>query len=215
MASAVDICNLALSHLGDEAAVSAISPPDGSVQAAHCARFYPIARDACLEVHAWNFATRRIAPANVASAVPSSWQFAYTQPAECLRVLNVWGEEYAEDDKGYDFVVESNATQGTMIYTNAESATLRYIVRVTDTTKFSPLYVTALSYLLAAYLSGPIVKGREGMQVAQAMYKMFLSEVAKAAASDASARKIDVKHTPDFISVRGMNTMAPDAWIKR
>lgn len=215
MASAVDICNLGLAHLGDEAAVSAISPPDGSVQASHCARFYPIARDACLEAHSWGFATRRVAPANVASAVPSSWQYAYALPAECLKVLNVWGEDYSEDDKGYDFVVESNASQGTMVYTNAENATIRYIVRVTDTTKFTPMFVTALSYLLAAYLSGPIVKGREGMSVAQAMYKMFLSEVVKAAASDSSNRKLDIKHTPDFIGVRGMNTMAPDAWIKR
>lgn len=215
MASAVDISNLALAHLGDEAAVTAISPPDGSTQASHCARYYPIARDACLEAHAWNFATRRIAPASVPSAVPSSWQYAYTLPAECLKVLNVWGEDYAEDNKGYDFVVESNATQGNMIYTNAENATIRYIVRVTDTTKFSPMFVTALSYLLATYLSGPIVKGREGMAVAQAMYKMFLSEVAKAATSDSSNRQIEIKHTPDFIGVRGMNTMAPDAWIKR
>jgi len=215
MASAVDICNLALAHLGDEATVTAISPPDGSVQASHCARFYPVARDAAIESHAWGFATRRTAPANVPSAVPSSWQYAYTLPAECIKVLNVWGEEYSEDDKGYDFVVESNASQGTMVYTNAESATVRYIVRVTDTTKFSPMFVTALSYLMASYLAGPIVKGQTGMQVAQAMYKMYLNEMGKAAASDARSRKLDVQHTPEFISARGINQLAPDAWIKR
>ena len=34
MASEVDICNLALAHLGDAATVSSINPPEGSIQAA-------------------------------------------------------------------------------------------------------------------------------------------------------------------------------------
>ena len=59
MASDVEICNLALSHLGDTATVASIDPPEGSAQAEHCARFYPIARDALLEKHDWSWATRR------------------------------------------------------------------------------------------------------------------------------------------------------------
>ena len=59
MASEVDICNLALSHLGDTATIASLDPPEGSAQAEHCARFYPIARDSLLEMHAWGFATSR------------------------------------------------------------------------------------------------------------------------------------------------------------
>ena len=59
MASEVEICNLALSHLGDTATVASSDPPEGSAQAEHCARFYPIARDALLEMQNWKFATRR------------------------------------------------------------------------------------------------------------------------------------------------------------
>ena len=40
MASDVDICNMALSHLGARAQISAIVPPDGSVEAGYCARFH-------------------------------------------------------------------------------------------------------------------------------------------------------------------------------
>ena len=65
MASEVDICNLALGHLGDNATVSSISPPEGSAQAEHCARFYPLARDALLEMGYWNFAMRRVALAQL------------------------------------------------------------------------------------------------------------------------------------------------------
>ena len=56
----VTICNLALSHLGDTAAVASIKPPDSSVQAQLCARFYWVARNALLEMAAWGFATRRV-----------------------------------------------------------------------------------------------------------------------------------------------------------
>ena len=65
MASVVDICNLALAHLGDDATISSIDPPEGSAQAEHCKRFYTSARDTLLQLHPWNFASKRIALAEL------------------------------------------------------------------------------------------------------------------------------------------------------
>ncbi len=101
--SAVTICNLALSHLGDTAQVASIYPPDQSVQAQLCARFYPIARNSLLEMAAWGFATRRIQLAKVSNPTvntvtwPSgatetscgTWRFAYALPAGVVNVLAV------------------------------------------------------------------------------------------------------------------------------
>ena len=70
MSSVIDICNLALSHLGDTATVASIDPPEGSAQAEHCSRFYPVARDAMLELFNWKFATRR---ATLALLTADSW----------------------------------------------------------------------------------------------------------------------------------------------
>ena len=42
MASEIDIVNLALSRLGDDATVASLYPPEGSAQAEHGARFYPV-----------------------------------------------------------------------------------------------------------------------------------------------------------------------------
>ena len=84
MASEVDICNLALARLGDNATVASIDPPEGSAQAEHCARFYAIARDSLLEMHAWKFATRRVQLAKL--TVPSwDWSFAYAEPTGALQ----------------------------------------------------------------------------------------------------------------------------------
>ena len=65
MASAVDICNEALSHLGDSATVSSIDPPEGSAQAEHCARFYDSTLQSLSELHNWKFALRRTSLAQV------------------------------------------------------------------------------------------------------------------------------------------------------
>ena len=69
MTTPVDIANLALAHLGENGTVASIDPPEGSAQAVHLARFYPIARDALQEAYPWNFCTRRITPAIVTGVV--------------------------------------------------------------------------------------------------------------------------------------------------
>jgi hypothetical protein len=159
MASEVDICNMALGHIGQDANVSAIDPPDGSAEADHCARFYPMARDEILESHAWRFATRRaqLAAVDVPDEV-DSWDYAYQLPNQCIRPLAVFLPESTDDTAAQDFTVETDSTGNDILYTNVEDAVLKYIARVEDTTKFSPLFTIALARLLAHYLAGPITK---------------------------------------------------------
>lgn len=188
MASDVDICNLALSHLGDEAGVSAISPPDGSAQADHCKRFYPVARDALLEMHNWGFAMGRQALALLSdTGQPYGWTYSYARP-DCLRVIAVYptdtvtaaGQGYIFDKdefiarvKEHPFVEETDSTDARVIYSNIPEASALFIRKVTDTNRFSPLFVVALSRLLAAYLAGAIIKGDAGMKVSRAHMEVF------------------------------------------
>jgi hypothetical protein len=108
--SEVSICNLALSHLGDTSDVTSISPPENSVQAQLCAQFYPIARDALLEMGSWGFATRRVKLALLAtnpaalgaldaSGAPdaSTWAYCYAQPAGVINVIAVLSAEASND----------------------------------------------------------------------------------------------------------------------
>ena len=205
MASAVDICNIALGHLGDEAAISAIDPPDGSVQASHCARIYPMARDELLEMHNWRFATKRKALALLSTTEqPQEWAYTYSYPT-CLRVIAVRLEneptsanpglifdeqEFLTAPKTYPFTIESLNDGTQVIYTNVENATVHYVAAVTDVAKFSPLFVSALSRLMAMYLAGPIIKGKTGMAVAKDQLEAFEKIAApRAKASDANARR--------------------------
>lgn len=212
MASEVDICNLALGHLGERANVSSISPPEGSAQAEHCARFYPIARDMALESHEWGFATVRGTLALLTDTPPVGWLYVYALPNDCRNIIRLIdpaaGTPYQQDDwqrtgcyagyaPGIPFVppdvpyeLESRSNDGiAVIYTNLEAAQIQYVKTVTDTTKFSAQFVDAVSRLLASYLAGPVVKGDAALKVAQLQYQAFLSSITAAKGNDANNRR--------------------------
>lgn len=194
MPSAVQICNMALSHIGSEARVASISPPDGSVEAGYCATFYDPARTEMLEPGSWAFSLRRAQLAEIAN--PSSvWAFAYAKPADCQRALRILRplagatvfnqDEVAlqADDRGSaPFDVE-----GEVILTNEPEAVLVYVRDVTDTTRFPASFASALSFLLAGYLAGPIIKGNEGTRVGDAMRQRAQTAAAIAATTSANA----------------------------
>lgn len=97
MANEVDICNVAVGYLGDTAQITSISPPDGSAQAALCARFYPLARDELLERHAWGFSTKRASLPLLAETVASTWLYAYALPADALNIISVLSPSALDD----------------------------------------------------------------------------------------------------------------------
>jgi hypothetical protein len=201
MASEVDICNLALARLGDNATVASIDPPEGSAQAEHCARFYAVARDSLLEMHAWKFATRRATLAAL-TVETWNWAYAYAEPSGTLKLLAVLPAAAANDAETQDFEPESDSTGTAIILTNQEAASLRYIARTTDTTKFSPLFVDALAWLLASYLAGPVLKGDAGAASAKTCYQSFLVAFSLAKTSDANQRKVRPDHSPAWIAGR-------------
>ena len=224
MASEVDICNLALAHLGDEATVSAIAPSDGSQQADYCVRFYPIARDALIAMHAWSFATRRIALAEMAANESDTWAYAYAAPVGALTIISVLEPETTDtfittdpsnpyfaqapqpgDTNTQPYIQEVDASGNKIIYSDVEAANCRYITSITDTTKFPPLVVIAIARLLAAYLAGPLIKGEAGMKVSQQQLQVFSKiEAPMAMTMDTKGQRVNLykNYTPDALQVR-------------
>jgi hypothetical protein len=210
MASEIDICNLALGHLGDNATVASLDPPEGSAQAEHCARFYPIARDTLLQSHGWNFATRRIQLAQLGIA-PTGWYFAYARPTDALDVFDIQfpdTQDYGRPTQA--FICESDSLGNEVIYTNVQNAICRYVARVDDTTRFSPLFVTALTWHLAGMLAGPIIKGDAGAAESKRCAQMAQFYLAQAAHKDAQQRHIDQNHVPEWIA--GSRSTLTNPW---
>ena len=226
MASEVEICNLALAHLRDDATIASIDPPEGSAQAEHCARFYPIARDSLLQMHNWNFASRRVAPASVTMPY-TMWRYAYACPGDMMVAVSVLPPEvendytirpYPADRYGWGWIntpfvgagvyvpqeysIETDTNGNKVIYTNQEGAILRYQALVPDPTKFDPLFVMALSWHLASMLAGPIIKGDQGAAEAKRCTQMMMGYMQQARMSDANQRNVKPEHITTWMSGR-------------
>lgn len=202
MANEVQICNIALARLGDEATVASISPPEASAQAEHCARFYPIARDSLLEMHPWNFATKRESLAALAIDPPAPFAYAYALPAGCLRMLRVYGSQAASlPDVSADYVIEQIGAQA-VVFCNEAQAIAQFTYRQTNTQLFSPLFVDALGWLLASYLAGPIIKGDAGANVGKACLQQFGAILQMARLSDTKQRHVQVRNNAAWIAAR-------------
>lgn len=188
MASIIDICNTGLAHVGDDNVISSIDPPDGSTQAGYCKRFYPIARKEMIERFVWPFACKRQALPTVTN--PSQvWGFAYGMPSDCIRPVRVLSAQAAtsllwelsngrishlslfDERASAPYEVEDN-----VLLTHEPDAVLLYLRDVVDTTRFTPLFVSGLGFLLASYLAGPIVRGSEGAKSAQSYRALALAQ---------------------------------------
>lgn len=200
--SDVDIVNLALSHIGDRANVTALVPPDGTVQSEHAARFYAQMRDQLLERFPWKFAKTRATLAERSLVIPS-WKHAYAEPNNCVRVLAVLPSGYTADNQGVGFDTEVDSTGQGLVLTNAASATALYISRVTDASRFSPGFVDTLSWVLAAALAGPLIKGETGRQEAVRCMQMAGAAFASATGLSANQAKTRLDFIPSGIASRG------------
>jgi hypothetical protein len=203
VASSVDIANMALAHLGDEAAVTSFDPPDGSAQAEHCARYYPIARDVCLEAHSWKFARLTTQLTSPLVATVDGWTYAYALPTDFLKVGRIYPAGARRDiDKIYEFDTEADATGQLILLTDVENPYLVYVRVIEDTSKFTPTFVTALSYLLASMLAGPVIKGEAGETASKNWLQVWRSFLGMGTMLDGMNQRVKLDPLPGPIAAR-------------
>lgn len=219
MATSVDICNLGLSHIGARAQIAAISPPDGSVEAGLCARFYPLARREMLEANSWSFALKRAALSTITND-STVWAYAYSLPSDYVKArrvlplqvleayaagVTVYTEQFGDADIDVLFTERAGARfeiEGTTLRTNEPDAVLLYTYDLVDTTAFSPAAVAAHGMLMASYLAGPIIKGVEGAKAAAQWRQAAMNLISLAAASNANAANERNDFVPSHLAAR-------------
>lgn len=195
MASTIDICNLALQRLGQRGNVASIDPPeDGNPAAELCAAFFSIARNDFLETFPWSFAVRRAEIAKLAEA-PIGYSNAYRLPADCLRVVQLLykdrGDERRDARRHHAQAILNRAEwdveliDGTpALLTDAGPDAVRYISSKVDVNRFTPLAADALAWLLASHLAGGMLKGDQGMKMAQSCLQFYSATVDMAVKAD-------------------------------
>ncbi|EOW44572.1 hypothetical protein A1YG_03321, partial [Escherichia coli KTE130] len=86
MASVVEICNRALSNIGNSRSINSLT--EASKEAGECSLHFEACRDAVLSDFDWNFATKRVALADTSNP-PPDWEYAYQYPSDCLRITEI------------------------------------------------------------------------------------------------------------------------------
>jgi len=163
MASVIDICNLALGHLGTYR-ISSLT--ESTAAARKCNTIYEFARDAALEANDWSFARKRVTLAETTDDI-TDWDYAYAFPSDCLVPRKILDETGANTGTSYDIDNDKDVQVGSvefetamnstldqrLILTNAEDAELKYTAKVTNTTMFTSLFIEYLSYIMAAKMA--------------------------------------------------------------
>jgi hypothetical protein len=153
--SKVAIVNLALGHLKVDPVVSIEPPDEDSKEASAGAKWYDQARRHVLEDHPWKFAQKRAELLAETDAPLFEYDAKYQLPQDYIR-LNRIGESWYDPEGDYEI-------EGDYLLCNEESPLkIVYGWDLKDVTKFSPKFITALSFALAAFMSYEIT-GNAGM----------------------------------------------------
>lgn len=170
MTSQVEIYNMALGNIGISETVASLEERSKAQQV--CSRYWDIARDTALAQFPWQFATK-IATLALIGTAPRGWLYQYQYPTDCLKAMHLtpggriprpqsMGERQ-NFSTGY-------GDGGQVIWTNEQAAELAYVVRITDTGRFPPLFVEALSWKLAELIATPMTAQTSVVQNAMSGY---------------------------------------------
>ena len=155
MASTVDICNGALNQLG---ATTILSLTEDSKNARLCNSRYTQVRDGLFRTHPWNCLQKRVELAADTTAPAWGFSYAYTLPADCLRLLRI-----LDYDSNYK-------VEGRKILSNTSTMKILYIGRITDPNEYDELLRETLSAALSADIAFAVTSNNT---TATNMYNLF------------------------------------------
>lgn len=190
MATTVDICNMALSLIGEDASIVSIDPPDGGDMAGNCARWYPQALRACFEAFDWSWATRRIEPARLASIDEKvyRWKYGYGLPADMVRLISVKGRRSCGPLAFSDFEVESNSSNAAkLLLCNEEEPVVSYVSYTTNASIYPTYFIQCVVLKLASLLVGPVRRSDSQTQAAAGLLQQYAQALSDAKTQDAKA----------------------------
>lgn len=208
MPSVVDICNMALSRIGNSQRINDLS--EASVQAEQCSLFYEASRDFVLRDFAWGFATTYAQLAEVEVNPSPLFPYAYAMPTDCLKARQIVSAVFPDGYWPADVCVERpilpaipfrviNGGSGKLIVTQASPATLEYSARVESPEMFDPIFVSALAWKLGSNIAPAIAREPN---VAQACESAYQAQIAQAIAQDLNESAPGPQPQSSFITGR-------------
>lgn len=214
--TAADICNLALSRVGQTAFIDSLT--HASEAGRLCALHYPLARDAVLASFPWRFATRQADLAQLSGVTRNGWGYVYALPSDFVEPNDIWNgfepqllsmgmtpDDWAYFNQSFVFGrrvaydVEDDATYGRILLAQQETASLSYVSNAVNVSRYPPLFVQALGFHLAAELALGFAKKPA---VALALQQSYQVAFSKAAAAELRRAREPAEARPSSVSAR-------------
>lgn len=183
MSSPVSICSNALLLLGSQP-ISSFDETSDSAKL--CSNLWETVRDGVLRAHPWNCAIKRANLAPKAEAPVYGFSYAFTMPADLLRLL--------EADTAYDYKIE-----GRDILADENPLYIKYVFKNEDYSTYDTLLVDALVAAMQASLAYPITKSTTQQEAA---WKIYSEKLKLARAVDGQEGSPDTFGDFPFINVR-------------
>lgn len=199
MASEVEICNQALSHIGSGKPIAILT--ERSEEAEVCRTFYAGTRDIVLRDFPWPFASRIVALGLVATDPNDDWGYSYRYPTDCLHDIKIMGagRNIGAGDR-IEYEIGSDSTGG-LVYADQADAELKYTARITDPNRFTPDFAEALGYLMAVKI-GPRLTGGDPRGLVKEAERRYMWCISKAKASAANEGQVGLPAESSFIEGR-------------
>lgn len=173
MTSEVDICNIALTRLGEPMITSLLGSSKGAM---YCNLHYPRTRDAILRAHPWNFALKRVELSLATDTPAFEFDYAFDLPVDCLKVIRTrWDAEATE---GVEYRIE-----GHQLLCNEETAAIEYIAKITNPDLYDPLFVDLLAHRLAAEIAKAMT---DDSNLIKGLWEIYQAKLAEARTTDAT-----------------------------
>ena len=200
MAAKVDIANMALSHLAVGKTIANVET-DTANEATVVRRFYEIARQATLRDFPWPFATRITALALIEEEPNTEWGYSYRYPTDCVylrRILSGIRNDSRQSRSPYKIASDS---QGALIFSDEEDAEIEYTLDSSQPQFYTPDFVLAFSYYLAA-LIGPELTGGDQFKLGERALQMYRFEISRAVSRASNEEQPEEDVESEFIRGR-------------
>lgn len=178
MANKTEICNMAISHLGNSSEIANVDT-ESSQEASACRRFYETAKNATLTDVDWPFATAYFTLNLIEETPDDEWNYSYRYPVGCLsvrRILSGTRNDSVKSREPYKILKDAS---GKLIYADKENAKIEYTEDISDPEFFSAEFALALSFRLASYIA-PRLTGGDPFKMKQEMLGQYDLEINRA-----------------------------------
>lgn len=164
--TSIDICNLALSYLGNTRSITSMS--EQSTEAILCNRFFNISRESLLKIFPWNFAVKESALTLSTAGTSNTYTYVYSYPIDCLRVLKVFSANSGNIINDYNVCYLHEDVDIKSIVCDVVDAQISYIVDIQDSSAMPSEFIDALALTLASRLALPLTSdGRMAQSIQQ------------------------------------------------